>query len=421
MTQKLAVLGCSQLVTLEGPARPRTGAEMLQLAIIPDGAMLIQDGSIAKVGPRAEIEPGIESDCETVDADRRIVTPGFVDAHTHPVFASNRANEFEMRAGGASYAEIAAAGGGIRSTVRKTRATREDDLLQAAGKHVQWFLRNGTTAIEAKSGYGLSLEDESKLLRVIRRLGPIRAVPTFLGAHEIPDEYRSRPEAYVDLVAEEMLPRVAAQKLAEYCDVFCEPGIFGVQDSRRILGKARSLGLGLRIHADQLSQSGGAEVAAELGASTADHLEHTGENGIRALKAAGVQPVLLPGSVYALGSTRYPAARAMIGAGLAVVLATDFNPGSSPTPSMPMILSLACTHMKMTPSEAITAATINAAYSVGRGAELGSLEAGKKADFVIHDAGDYRELPYFFAVEHAIAVYIEGRAAFDRRLAELGN
>jgi imidazolonepropionase len=350
---------------------------------------LIVDGRIESVGARSEIESRIGQDCTVMDAGNRVVMPGFVDAHTHPVFAGNRANEFEQRAAGATYAAIAAAGGGIRSTVRQTRAASEEDLGRATQKYVAWFLENGTTTIEAKSGYGLRAEDEYKLLRVIRGIQPLRTVPTFLGAHEIPDEFRSHPGDYVDLVVEEMLPKVAAEQLAEYCDIFCEPGIFGIEDSRRILTAARALGLGLRLHAD--------------------HLEHTDALGIAALKAAGVQPVLLPGSVYALGSSRYPDARSMIEAGLAVVLATDFNPGSSPTPSMPMILSLASTQMKMTPAEAVTAATINAAYSLNRGGQVGSLEPGKYADFVIHDCQDYRELGYFFGVRHPRAVYIAGK------------
>jgi imidazolonepropionase len=386
---------------------------MRDLATIADGAMLIADGRIEAVGPRSEIEKRMGPDWAVIDAGNSVVMPGFVDAHTHPVFAGNRANEFEQRSEGASYTEIAAAGGGIRSTVRKTRAAGEAELLSAAQKYTGWFLQNGTTTIEAKSGYGLRPEDEYKMLRVIRGIQPLRTGPTFLGAHEIPDEFRKQPAKYVDLVVEEMLPAVAAGRLAEYCDIFCEPGIFGIEDSRRILTAARGLGLGLRLHADQLSRSGAAVLAAELGAATADHLEHTDALGIAALKAAGVQPVLLPGSVYALGSTRYPDARGMIEAGLAVVLATDFNPGSSPTPSMPMVLSLASTQMKMTPAEAVTAATINAAYSLNRGAEIGSLEPGKRADFVIHDAQDYREVAYFFGVQHPRAVYIGGRPVFE--------
>jgi imidazolonepropionase len=257
------------------------------------------------------------------------------------------------------------------------------------------------------------LEDELKILRAIKRLDQetsLRYVPTFLGAHSIPPEYRARRDDYVSLIIDEMLPQVAREKLAEYCDVFCEEKVFTTDESRKILSAARCQGLGLRMHADQLSLSGGAHLAAELGTVTADHLEHTDAAGIEALRQAGVQPVLLPGSVYALGSQRYPAAREMIDAGLAVVLATDFNPGSSPTPSMTMILSLAATHMKMTPAEAISAATINAAYTLNRGDKLGSLEPRKIADFVIHDADDYRELAYFFGINHAWRVYCGGKA-----------
>ncbi|HZG51635.1 MAG TPA: imidazolonepropionase [Pyrinomonadaceae bacterium] len=414
----LAVVNCTQLVTLRGAARPRVGAEMRELSIIEDGAMLVgDDGRIAAVGARGEIEPLIAGECKVLDAGRRVCLPGFVDAHAHPVFAGTRAGEFEQRAEGATYQEIAAAGGGIRASVRATRAASEDELVCASKRYAQWFLRGGTTTVEAKSGYGLSVDDELKMLRAVRRLDaetPLQYVPTFLGAHEVPDEYRADRAGYVELVIKEMLPRVAGERLAEFCDVFCEQRVFDADDSRRILLAARAHGLGLRLHADQLSLSGGARLAAELRAATADHLEHTDAEGIGALKSAGVQPVLLPGSVYALGSSRYPAARAMIEAGLAVVLATDFNPGSSPTPSMPLVLSLASTHMRMTPAEAITAATVNAAYSLGRGRETGSLEAGKRADFCLHDCADYRELAYFFGVEHAHAVYVGGRPAFRR-------
>jgi imidazolonepropionase len=418
VTEKLAVVGCTQLLTLAGSVKgARTGEQLRELAIIEDGAMLLRDGRIERVGARSEIEPLIERETEVVDAGGRVVMPGFVDAHAHPVFAGTRADEFEQRALGATYQEIALGGGGIRSTVRQTRRATLDELVAASGRYADWFLRGGTTTVEAKSGYGLSVEDELKMLRAIRQLDretPLRYVPTFLGAHDVPEEYRERRADYVALVCEEMLPRVAREKLAEYADVFCEERVFTVEESRRILSRARSLGLGLRMHADQLSLSGGARLAAELRAATADHLEHTDAAGIAALASAGVQPVLLPGSVYALGSSRYPAAREMIAAGLAVVLATDFNPGSSPTPSMPMVLSIAVTQMKMTPAEAITAATINAAYSLGRGARLGSLEAGKQADFCIYDCRDYRDVAYFFGVEHARSVYVAGKLAFSR-------
>lgn len=417
MSNSLAVINCSQLVTLAGANRPRSGGDLRQLAIVEDGGMFIRDGRIEAVGRRREIEALVDSDCEVIDAGRRVVLPGFVDAHTHPVFAGNRANEFEQRTAGATYREISARGGGIRASVRATRNASLNDLVKAGKRYAEWFLRCGTTTVEAKSGYGLTLEDELKILRAIRQLDegtPLNYVPTFLGAHDIPFEYKSRRQMYVSLVINEMLPRVAEEKLAEYCDVFCEEDVFTTEETRQILSAARGHGLGLRVHADQLSLSGGAKLAAELNAATADHLEHTDANGIAALKAAKVQPVLLPGSVYALASNRYPAAREMIEAGLAVVLATDFNPGSSPTPSMTMILSIACTQMKMTPAETITAATINAAYSLGRGAEVGSLEKGKRADFVIHDCSDYRELPYFFGVEHPWRVYVNGSLACQK-------
>lgn len=413
----LLITNCKQLVTLAGPERPRVGPELRELSIIQDGAMLVSDGRIDRVGSRQQIESTIDSNAQVVDAGGRIVLPGFIDAHTHPVFAGTRADEFEERANGVSYQEIAARGGGIQSTVNHTRAASVDDLIARGKRYAQWFLRGGTTTVEAKSGYGLSLEDELKMLRAIRALDeqtPLRYVPTFLGAHTFPTEYRSRPDAYVSLVIDEMIPRVSREKLAEFCDVFCEQNVFTTEQAWRILSAARCHGFGLRMHADQLSLSGGATLAAELGTATADHLEHTDEQGIAAMKEAGVQPVLLPGSVYALGSSRYPAARAMIEAGLALVLATDFNPGSSPTPSMLMVLSLASTHLKMTVAESISAATVNAAYSLNRGNKVGSLEPGKIADFVVYDCDDYRELGYFFGVEHAQNVYANGQLAYSR-------
>lgn len=408
---ELAVWNCRQLVTLAGPPRARAGAEMRELAVIADGAMLVRHGRIERTGSRAAIEREVSRDAAIVDAGGRIVLPGFVDAHTHPVFAGTRADEFEERIQGVTYAEIAARGGGIRNTVRRTRQASETELLESARRYRDWFLRGGTTTVEAKSGYGLSLEAECKILRVVARLGAegsLRYVPTFLGAHEVPDEFRGRIDRYVELVVEEMIPRVAAEHLAEYCDVFCEPTVFPVEKARVVLQAAQRAGMRLRIHADQFSADYGSLLAAELGAATADHLESTGPAGWEALRAAKVQPVLLPASVYSLGFSHYPAARRMIELGLPVVLATDFNPGSSPTSSMPMVLSLAATQLKMTAAESITAATINAAYSLRRGHEIGSLETGKLADFVIHDCDDYRELPYFVGRELASGVYIEG-------------
>lgn len=383
---------------------------MSELAIIKDGGMLIRDGKIDFVGPSDEVEKQAD---EVIDAGGRVVLPGFVDAHTHLVFVGNRLDDFERRARGETYEQIAKAGGGIWSTVEKTRGATEDDLYAQGKKHAQWFLQCGTTTVEAKSGYGLTLDDELKILRVIQRLNrkfSLECVPTFLGAHAIPREQSA--EQYVDLVIEEMLPRVASEKLAEYCDVFCERGYFDIEQSRKILVAAKKHGLKLRGHVDQLSNFGGAKLMAELGTTTADHLEKTDEEGIAALKSANVQPVLLPGSVYALGSTSYPRARAMIEAGLAVVLATDFNPGSSPTPSMPMILSLACTQMKMTPPECVTAATINAAHSLGRADKIGSLEAGKLANFSIFDCEDYREIMYWFGFPNTHAVFVRGERVY---------
>jgi imidazolonepropionase len=421
---RLAVLNCAQLVTLAGPNRPRVGPEMRELGIIENGAMLVEGGFIQSVGTTAEIQAQAGAQTEVVDAAGKVVLPGWVDAHTHAVFGGNRVEEYEQRAAGATYQQIAAAGGGIRSTMRHTRAATEDELVEVGKRHADWFLRGGTTTIEAKSGYGLRVEDELKILRAIRRLGqetPLTFSPTFLGAHALPPEFEERAstrseamELYAQSVIEEQLPRVAEEGLASWADIFVEENYFTPAQPRRILGEAKRLGLGLRMHVDQLTDQGGAALAAELGAKTADHLEQTGLPGIRALMGTGVQPVLLPASVYALGLKRYPDARAIIDAGLAVVLATDFNPGSAPTPSMPMILSLACTQMRMTPAEAITAAAINAAHSLDLGHDRGSLEAGKRADLAIYDCKDHREIPYFFGVEHAERVYVEGVCHFKR-------
>jgi imidazolonepropionase len=409
--KSLALLHASQVITLSGPKRPRVGKELAELGIIRDGGILIRDGNINIIGPSDEIEKK-SRDAEVVDLGGRVALPGFVDAHTHLVFGGNRLDDFERRARGETYEQIAKAGGGIWSTVEKTRAASENELFLQAKKRVDWFLKCGTTTIEAKSGYGLTLEDELKILRVIRRLSaetPLEIVPTFLGAHAVPRD--TSPEKYVDFVINEMLPRVAKEKLAEFCDVFCERGYFDIQQSRKILSAAKKLGLKLRGHVDQLSNSGGAKLMAELGAATADHLEKTDSEGIAALKRANVQPVVLPGSVYALGSTSYPRGREMIDAGLAIVLATDFNPGSSPTPSMPMVLSLACTQMKMSPAEALTAATINAAYSLNCGDRVGSLEPGKFAHIAVFDCEDYRELAYWFGIPQTHSVYVRGERA----------
>jgi imidazolonepropionase len=417
MPRDLIIVNCKQLLTLAGSPLPRIGPALNNLGIIEEGALWARDGEIERVGTWDEIRTSVPPDADTIDAEGRIVLPGFVDAHTHLVFGGSRADEFERRALGESYQSIAASGGGIRSTVRQTRAATELELLISAKKRAHWLLRNGTTTAEIKSGYGLALEHEIKMLRIARALGEtgtLRVVGTFLGAHEFPDEFRERRPEYVDLLINEMLPAIAREQLAEYADIFCEPHLFDIETASRIMTAAAKLGFGLRMHVDQLSASGGAQLAAWLKAATADHLEQTDEAGIKALRDAGVQPVLLPGSVYALGLPRYPLARRMIDLGLPLVLATDLNPGSSPTPSIPMVLSLAVTQMKLSVAEAISAVTINAAHSLKRSHELGSLEPGKKADFVIHDCSDYRELGYYFGVEPAHQVFIGGESVYER-------
>lgn len=422
MQSELLITNARQLVTLRGPERLRVKGEMRDLSIIENGALLARDGVITAVGAASEVESQATAAAQRIDAGRKVVMPGFVDAHTHPVFAGTREDEYEMRAAGITYQEIAARGGGIRSSVRKTRAASEEELFEQAKAHVRWLIEHGTTTIEAKSGYGLSVEDELKILRVIRRLNEetqLELVPTFLGAHEMPDEYRGDESSgksrqdYINLVVDEMLPRVAAERLAEYADVFCESHVFTVDESRRMMQRAKELGLEIRLHADQLTLSGGARLASELRAASADHLEWIDDEGIKSLVNANVCAVLIPGAVFNLGLARYAPAREMIEAWLAVAIATDFNPGSSPTPSMQMILSIACTQMRMTPAEAITAATINPAYSLNRGERIGSLDVGKQADLVIFDVSDYRQIPYFFGMNHAQVVIKRGRVVVD--------
>jgi imidazolonepropionase len=411
MSGTIAIVNIGQLVTLAGPARPRIGAELRELGLISDAALLIEDGRIAAAGSYTDLVPQIPPHAVVIDAVGRCVTPGFVDAHTHLCFAGNRAAEFEQRIAGATYQEIAAAGGGILRTVALTRAASVEELLASTRQHRDWMLRSGTTTIEAKSGYGLDRATELRMLQVLAHLdseGPARIVPTLLAAHTVPPEFATRRADYVRWITDELIPEVAKANLARYCDAFCDDHAFTVDETRRVLTAAKQHGLRLRLHAEQFRPGTGAELAAELGAATADHLETITDEALHHLRSAAVHPVLLPGSVFSLSRTQYPPARRMVDLGLGLVVATDFNPGSSPIASMPFILSLACLEMKLLPAEALTAATINAAYSLDLGNSIGSLEPDKQADFIIHEFNDYRELAYFIAAPTRTRVFVSG-------------
>ncbi len=406
----LLIVGAAELATPSG-STPRTGDSLGRIEVIERGAIAIDGDRIRAIGPERELRARLVARTE-LDAQGGTLVPGFVDAHTHPVFAGTREDEFELRTRGATYVEIARAGGGILSSVRGVRETSLEHLLARFLQRLERFLDGGTTTVEAKSGYGLSLEDERKCLQVIaraRELQPVEIVPTFLGAHDVPPEFRSDRGRYVALLTDEMLPRVAEERLAEYCDVFIEPLSFGPQDARRILTRARELGLGLRVHADQLSPQGGAELAAELGAASADHLEHVSAQGIEALARAGVVPVLCPLVPLYLRLAQEAPARRMITSGLAPALSTDFNPGSCYTQSMSEVLTWASLRYSMTAAECLTAATLNAACSLGRGAEIGSLEPGKRADVVVLDQPNHRHLCYELGRNPVRAVVVRGQ------------
>ncbi|HRJ27743.1 MAG TPA: imidazolonepropionase [Fimbriimonadaceae bacterium] len=410
------VVGIRQLMSLRGEPVRRGPEAMNDLGLIPSAAMAIEMGRIRAVGPESEIRAAFPAADHELDCGDRLVSPGLIDAHTHLLFGGKRLDDFEARLQGRSYAEIGAAGGGIRSTMRATRALDLESMLAIGRRHWEACLRCGTTRLEAKSGYGLNLETELRLLEAANRLNlepPTtgRIHSTFLGAHAVPPEFEGDRAGYLDHVIFEMLPQAALR--ASAVDMFVERGYFEPDDARRLAQAASGFGLGVRLHVDQLSEGGGAELAVELGCLSADHLEKTSSAGIAAVAQSQTWPILLPASVFGIGQDHYPNARAMIDAGLPVVLATDFNPGSSPTPSLPIVMSLACQRMKMTAAEAWVATTLHAAGALGVASESGSLEPGKGADFVVWDAEDYREIPYWFGRPLVRQVFLAGAPAFS--------
>ena len=412
----LVIKNAQELLTLSPLFKDESG-----LGIIRNGAVAVKGAKIFWIGKAEELTGKfiLKRDGLEIDAGGKTLMPGLIDSHTHLVFAGSRENEFEQRTRGLSYLEIAERGGGILSTVEATRKASFDELFSLGKKRLDRMLSKGVTTLEAKSGYGLSLRDEVKILQVMKALQeshPIEIVPTFLGAHTIPREFRDARARYIDLVIEEMIPGIAQEGLAEFCDVFCEEKAFTLEESKKILDRGKRYGLKPKIHADQLSPGGGAELAAEIGAFSADHLEYVSREGIKKMAEKGVTAVLLPGASFFLSMKRYPPAREMIEEGVAVSLATDLNPGSSMTESLPLIMTMGCTMFKMSPKEVIQGTTIHAARSMGRQREIGSLEAGKQADLLLLDIPNYRYLPYHFGVDHAELVIKKGKVVFNRSL-----
>lgn len=410
----LLVTGIGRLVTPPGDY-PRFGQEMKQVYELANAAIAIRDGRIALLGAEADVLAelaGVEI-AETLDVGGRLVTPGLVDPHTHLVHGGSREHELALKRSGVPYLDILAQGGGILSTVRATRAASEEELYQKARRSLDEMLLNGVTTVEAKSGYGLDTETELKQLRVAKQLNESHAVDlvsTFMGGHAVPADYKGREDEYVELIVHEMLPKVAEEGLAEFCDVFCEQGVFSVEQSRRILLEGKRNGFIPKIHADEIESLGGAELAGEVGAISAEHLLACSDRGLQEMADAGVIPVLLPGTSFNLGLTRHARARDMIDRfNLPVALSTDYNPGSCPTESIQLIIALASVNLKMTPEEILTACTINAANALGRGFDIGSIQAGKRADLAIFDAPNLAYLPYHFGINHTYGVIKNGQ------------
>jgi imidazolonepropionase len=412
MQADLLIHNAAQLLTLASPGGPKRGIAMRDLGLVPGGAVAVRDGLILAAGPSDQLVHRVRAD-RTLDASGHVVMPGFVDPHTHLVWAGARADEFEMRVAGATYMEIMAAGGGIMSTVRHTRAATIDDLVAQTRPRLERALSHGTTTVEIKTGYGLNVEDELKQLEAIDRLRedfPGTLVSTFLGAHAIPPEFKGRADDYVDLMVGEMLPAVAAlDDPPPFCDVFCEDGAFTLDQSRRVLQAARDLGFGLKIHVDEFEPLGGTRLAVELGATSADHLVCTPPDEIELLARSDTVAVALPGTPFGLGHHDYTPVRALIDAGGIIALATDCNPGTCWCENMQFMIALACRAMSMTPAEAISAATVNAAHAVGLGNLVGSLEPGKRADLILLDAPSYPHLAYRFGTNLVRTVIAAGQ------------
>ena len=420
-TDTLLFVNARQVVTCAGPARARRGREMADAAIRERTSVLTAGGRIAALGDERELIAA-NPDATLVDCEGGVLTPGFVDSHTHAIFGRPRYEEQELRAAGVGYMEIARRGGGIHASVRDLRARSEDDLVELAIPRLRRLAATGVTTVEVKSGYGLTLDDELKALRAIRRLAdllPMRLVPTLLGAHEIPLEHRETAglrEDYIRLVIEDMIPRVADAGLARFADVFCEPGVFTVDESRRILAAARRHGLLLKLHADELEPGGGAELAAEIGATSADHLAAISDAGVAALARSGTVATLLPATMTFLGRTRQAPARALIDGGAAVALATDFNPGTSPTLNFPLLLTLGVSQLHLTAAESLVAATVNGAAALALAGETGQLAPGFSADLALHAVEDARELPYWFGDRRCTRSWIRGKACHPHDL-----
>jgi imidazolonepropionase len=413
-SQVLVLRDADQVICVaQQGGRVKSGFASQQPQVMEGGAVVVEDGVITRVALTSS-DTWIPAGAQIIDAAGKIVLPGFIDCHTHLIFAGSREDEFEQRLQGRTYQEIASAGGGINATVQRVRAASKEELKALARPRLARMLQFGITTVEVKSGYGLTLADEIKCLEVIAELsaeGPVELVPTFLGAHAVPPEYRSNREGYLRLLIDEMLPEIARCCLARFCDVFCETGVFDLAGSERILARARDLGFQLKLHADELTPLGGAELAARLGAVSADHLLCITDAGIDALAASGTVATLLPGTAFFLGLP-YAPARKLIARGVRVALASDCNPGTCPTENLPLIGAMACTQMKMLPAEVVTSLTLNAAAALGCSARLGSIEVGKQADLIICDVPDYRDLLYHFGVNHVWRVIKRGRVVF---------